>query len=71
MQTNMGALDRLIRFIIGVVLAILVIANAVKGTAAIVIGIIAIAMLLTSILGFCGLYVPLKISTIKRKAQGQ
>ncbi len=66
MQKNMGALDRLIRFIIGVVLAILVIANSVTGTAAVVVGIVAILLLLTSILGFCGLYVPLKISTLKR-----
>jgi len=67
MQKNMGALDRLIRFIIGVVLAILVIANSVTGTAAVVVGIVAILLLLTSIFGFCGLYVPLKISTLKRK----
>ena len=67
MQKNMGAVDRLVRFVIGVVLAILVIANAVKGAGAVILGIIAILLLLTSIFGFCGLYVPLKISTLKKK----
>jgi len=67
MQKNMGAVDRLVRFVIGVVLAILVIASAVKGAGAVILGIIAILLLLTSIFGFCGLYVPLKISTLKKK----
>jgi len=71
MQTNMGALDRLIRFVMGVILAILVIANAVKGTGAVIVGIIAIVLLLTSIFGFCGIYEPLNISTLKRKTPEQ
>ena len=66
MQKNIGALDRLIRFIAGAVLAILVIASAVTGTAAVVLGIIAILLLLTSIISFCPLYVPFKISTLKK-----
>ena len=66
MQKNMGALDRLIRLIAGAVLAILVIANAVKGTAAVVLGIIAVVLLLTSIISFCPLYVPFKISTLRK-----
>lgn len=67
MQKNMGALDRLIRFIVGAVLAILVIFSAVTGTVAVVLGLIAIVLLLTSIIAFCPLYVPLKISTLKKK----
>jgi hypothetical protein len=71
MQKNMGAIDRLVRFVIGVILAILVIANVVKGVGAVILGIIAILMLFTSIFGFCALYVPLKMSTLKKKSEGQ
>ena len=71
MQKNVGAVDRLVRFVIGVILAVLVIANAVKGVGAVILGIIAILLLATSIFGFCGLYVPLKVSTLKKKSEGQ
>ncbi len=71
MQRNMGAIDRFIRFVIALVLAILVIAKAVTGAAGVIVGIIAIVLLFTSLFGFCGLYVPLKISTQKRKTEGQ
>jgi hypothetical protein len=71
MNKNMGAIDRLIRLIIGVVLAILVIAKAVTGVGAVIIGIVAIILLATGIFGFCGLYVPLKVSTLKQKPPEQ
>jgi len=71
MQKNMGTFDRLIRIIIGVIMAILVIAKTVTGVGAVILGIIAIALLLTGITGMCPLYVPLKISTLKQKTPGQ
>ncbi len=67
MQTNIGSIDRFIRLVIGLVLAILVIAKAVTGTAAVVLGIIAILAIFTSLFGFCALYVPFKASTVKKK----
>ena len=67
MKKNMGAADRIIRTILAVVVAILYFTNQISGTAAIILGIIAIIFLLTSVVGFCPLYVPFKLSTLKKE----
>lgn len=61
MTCNVGKTDRIIRVIIGVVIAAL--GFYFKSWW----GLLAIIPLLTAALGFCGLYVPLKISTVKKK----
>jgi Na+(H+)/acetate symporter ActP len=65
MKQNMGTLDRLIRFILAVIIGILYFTGQISGTAAIVLGIIAIAFILTSAVGHCPAYTPLKVSTKK------
>ena len=69
MHKNMGIIDRLIRITLAAVVAVLYFTNQITGTAAIVLGLFAIAFLLTSSIGFCPLYVALKISTVKKKKQ--
>lgn len=69
MKKNMGILDRLIRTILALVIIILYIAKIITGTAAIILGIIAVIFLLTSIIGFCPLYTPFKISTKKKEKE--
>ncbi|GBD86420.1 hypothetical protein BMS3Abin03_00340 [bacterium BMS3Abin03] len=66
MKKNMGAIDRGIRILIAVVIAILYFTVQISGLAAIILGILAIVFLATSFMGFCPLYLPLKISTIKK-----
>lgn len=65
MKKNMGILDRIIRVSLAVLVAVLYITNVISGTWAIILGIFAVVFLLTSFVGFCPLYVPLKISTRK------
>ena len=65
MQKNMGCVDRILRILIAIVIAILYFTGQITGTAAIILGIIAITFILTSITGFCPMYVPLKLSTCK------
>ena len=67
MKKNMGALDRIIRTILAVVVVVLYFTKQISGTAAIILGIIAVVFLLTSLIGFCPLYVPFKISTQKKE----
>ena len=67
MKKNMGSADRLIRTLIAVVIAVLYFTRQISGTLAIVLGILAIIFLLTSAVGFCPLYVPFRISTVKKK----
>ncbi len=67
MKKNMGTIDRIIRFGLAAVVAVLYLTGQITGTAAIVLGIIALIFVITSLVGFCPLYVPLKLSTIGKK----
>lgn len=66
MKKNMGTVDRVIRVLLAVVVLILYLTGNITGLAAIILGIIAVIFVVTSIIGFCPLYVPFKISTIKK-----
>jgi Inner membrane protein YgaP-like, transmembrane domain len=59
----MGSADRVIRFLIAVAIAALYFMGKIGGTLAIVLEIVAIAFFLTSIVGWCPLYAPFKLST--------
>jgi hypothetical protein len=65
MKQNMGTVDRIIRLAIVVIIAALYYAGQLSGTVAIVLGIVAIAFLVTSLIGWCPSYVPFGISTRK------
>ena len=67
MKKNMGTIDRAIRVFLAIVVAILYITGYISGTAAILLGIFAAIFIITSIVGFCPLYVPFKINTCKKE----
>ncbi|MGB5287001.1 MAG: DUF2892 domain-containing protein [Ignavibacteriaceae bacterium] len=69
MKKNMGSMDRGVRIILALIVAILYFTNQITGVAAIVLGIFAIVFLLTSFMSFCPLYAPIKISTMKKSEQ--
>jgi len=64
MKKNMGTIDRIIRILLASVVIILYITGSITGFAAIILGILAIVFIITSMIGFCPLYMPFKISTI-------
>jgi hypothetical protein len=66
MIKNMGKTDKVIRIAAALVLGVLVISGALKGAAVVVFGLIAVALLVTSYVGTCPLYLPFGISTIKK-----
>lgn len=66
MKKNMGTLDRIIRVSLVVLIAILYFTNVISGTWAIILGILAVVLLLTSLVSFCPLYLPFGISTRKK-----
>jgi hypothetical protein len=66
MKKNMGVIDRTIRVILAIVVAVLYFTEVIPAIAAIILGVIAIIFIITSLIGFCPLYVPLKISTRKQ-----
>lgn len=67
MKKNIGSADKTLRLISAIVIAILYFTNVISGTAAIILGIIALAFVLTSFMSFCPLYFPFNISTTKKK----
>jgi len=67
MKKNMGTIDRSIRTILAIVVAVLYLTGNISGITAIVLGVIAIILLITSLIGFCSLYTVLGISTNKEK----
>ena len=67
MKKNVGNTDKLIRLLFALLIAVLYFTNLISGTLAIVLGVVALAMVVTSLLNFCGLYAILGISTCKTK----
>ncbi len=67
MKKNMGTIDKWIRVIIAAILSILFFTNVLTGTLVIVLLILSGVFVLTSLIGFCPLYLPLGISTCAKK----
>lgn len=64
MTQNMGSTDRIVRILIGIVAAYIGYTSA--GTMMWVGYGVGAIMILTSLVGFCPLYVPFKLSTLKK-----
>lgn len=67
MKKNIGNVDKTIRILVAVVIAILYFTDVISGTLAIISGILAIVFVLTSFISFCPLYLPFGINTSKKK----
>ena len=63
MTKNMGTADRAIRTLIAAAIAVLYFTHVISGTVAILLGIVAVAFLVTSFIGWCPSYVPFGLST--------
>ena len=66
LDKNMGTLDRAIRIVIAVVIAVLYFNGNLSGLTAIVLGIFSIIFIITSFVGFCPLYTVIGLSTCKK-----
>ena len=66
MKSNMSTVDRVIRVLAAVVIAVLYFTNQISGIAAVILGIIAIAFLITGLFSFCPGYLPFGLSTKKK-----
>lgn len=67
MKKNMGNADKAIRIVIAVLILVLYITNQISGTLAIVGLILSVVFALTSLIGFCPLYLPFGWSTNKKE----
>ena len=67
MNKNVGKSDKIVRFIIAIVLVTLYFTNVVTGTLGIVFLVLAVVAVMTATLNFCGLYKLVGINTCKMK----
>ena len=65
MKQNMGGVDKIIRLVVVAIIVALYFTGQITGAAAIILGIVAVAFLVTSLIGWCPSYVPFGISTRK------
>jgi hypothetical protein len=68
MKRNMGIADRLIRIGLAASVAVLYFTRQLSPTAGIILGILGAIFLVTGLVGFCPLYLPLRLSTRQRKS---
>jgi hypothetical protein len=67
MKRNIGTVDKVIRILIAVVVVTLYFANLISGTLAIILLAFSAILVVTSLLSYCPLYLPLTISTRKKR----
>ncbi len=60
---NMGSMDRSLRIVVAVLLAVLYYLNVISGVLGIVLIALAVIFILTSLVSTCPLYMPFKFST--------
>jgi len=68
MKKNMGNIDKMLRVLVAVVIAVLYFAtDLIPGTLGIVLLVLAGVFVLTSFISFCPLYAPFGLSTCKKE----
>jgi len=68
MKKNMGTMDKVVRILIAVVIAVLFFTHVISGTLGIILMALAVIFVLTSFISFCPLYLPFGLSTNKKKS---
>jgi len=69
MKKNVGTIDKVVRIVVAVVIAVLYFAGVIKGTLGIVLLVLGVVFLLTALINFCPLYLPLGIKTCPKKEE--
>ena len=62
MKKNMGNIDKIVRILVALVIAVLFFTNVISGTLGIVLFVLAGVFVLTSLMSFCPLYTFLRIN---------
>jgi glucose uptake protein GlcU len=67
MKKNIGSTDKTIRLVVAALIAVLYFTGTVTGTIAIVLGIVALILVVTSIVNFCPIYSLIGTNSCKTK----
>ncbi|MBS4032970.1 MAG: DUF2892 domain-containing protein [Ignavibacterium sp.] len=68
MKKNMANIDRGIRLLLVIVIAVLFLTNQISGIAAIILGIFGVAFIFSGGTGFCPLYKIFNTSSLKKQS---
>ena len=66
MKKNMGTIDKAIRLVVAVAIAVLFYTGVITGVLGIVLLVLAAVFVLTSLISFCPLYLPFGLNTGKK-----
>ena len=66
MKKNIGTIDRRLRALLSSIVFTLIYFKVLQGTTAWVGSVLAFVLIITSLLQFCPLYIPFRITTIKK-----
>jgi hypothetical protein len=69
MKMNIGPWDRAIRLVLAAAAAVLLLTKVLRGTLALILGIVAALLFVTAVVGFCSLYALFRISTRKKTSE--
>lgn len=67
MKKNMGTIDKSVRILIAAIVALLYFTHVISGTLGIILLIVSAVFVLTSLLGFCPLYMLTGMNTNKKE----
>jgi len=67
MKKNMGMVDRILRIVVALIIAILFFTKVLTGTLGIILLVVAGVFILTSLVSFCPLYLPFGLNTRKKE----
>ncbi|NOS84906.1 MAG: DUF2892 domain-containing protein [Ignavibacteria bacterium] len=70
MKKNIGSADKIIRIIIALAVFVLYFTGTISDTLGILLMVFAVIFVLTSLIGSCPLYLPLGLSTLRKKLKG-
>lgn len=69
MKANMHLIDRIVRIVISIAIALLYVSGYFTGTLAIITLVLAVVFTVTGLIGFCPLYALVGLSTKKKEKQ--
>lgn len=67
MKKNIGSADKIIRVIAALIVFALYLTGTISGLLGIILMIFAVIFVLTSLIGTCPIYLPLGLSTLRKK----
>lgn len=67
MSKNLGTVDRMLRIVLAVAVAVLYATGTISGWVALILGVLALVFFLTGLVGFCPLYAPFNFSTVGKR----